>query len=525
MTDRTGQAAKPTFLVTGASGFIGRHFIDLVKDRAFIHAVARRSQADAGVPTHPGVSWVRADIGEPKSLGRAVDAIVAEGGVDFIFHFAGYYDYTDRDNPEYQRTNVDGTRYLLDHAVRLGARRFIYASSLAVSEFARERRLITEESPADSEIPYARSKRQAEDLVRQASVRIPCAIVRLAAIFSDWCEYGPLYALLATWTRPGLPGILVGRGETALPYLHVGDLCRLFLRIVDRHEELSSCPVLLASHDGAVSHRELFELVSRYGHGRARSPLLIPRWLAAIGVAARLLLGRIIGREPFERLWMLRYIDTGLFADAGNTRKILGWQPAERYRVGRRLLFMIENMRSNPALWRQKNEIMAHKAVQSRPGLAIYEAMLAKKAEVVDEVVGYLRSPANSDRFRSYQALDAESLHLRVSYLYDLFELVFLSGERRHMLCYSGYLARQRCKEGFSLAELSGAVRHTVEVMERVLLSDKSLLRHADRIAHEIGMTGQMMLDEIEETYLRLEAGGTADDEQRSSCPPDMWEI
>lgn len=525
MTENLIRSGRPTLLVTGASGFVGRHFIDMVKDRCFIHAVARRSQADAGVPSSPSVIWTRADIGEQKSIDRAMDSIVREGGVDFIVHCAGYYDYTDRNTPEYQRTNVQGTRFLLAHAQRLGAKRFIYASSLAVSGFSKDDRVITEESLPDATIPYALSKRAAEELVRQASTRFPCTIVRLAAIFSDWCEYGPLYALLEGWLNSRLPAILVGKGNSALPYLHVGDLCRLFWRIIERHEALSSLDVFLASQDGAVSHRDLYEIVSRYGGSTRRQAVFMPRWLAAFGVAARRVLGLLTGNEPFERLWMLRYIDMRLVADVRKTRKLLDWQPPERYQVRRRLLFMIENMKTNPSLWRQKNQVMAHKSVEAQPGLVIYEVMLARKQEVVTELVDYLHSPENCARFPSYQALDPATLHLRVSYLYDLFELVFLSGDRRHMLCYAGYLARQRSNEGFSLEELRAALDHTVAVTEQILERDRALAGYAGHVKREIAMTIQMMVDEIEEVYHHLEETGAGDKRESTSCEPDMWYI
>ena len=122
-----------SILVTGASGFVGRHFIEAVKDSYIIFALARRSQHDSGVSPHSNIHWIRCDIGYKKKLAERLDEIVAtQGAVDYIFHFAGYYDFTNRDSPEYQRTNVDGTRHLLEYAVKLNVKRFIFSSSLCI---------------------------------------------------------------------------------------------------------------------------------------------------------------------------------------------------------------------------------------------------------------------------------------------------------------------------------------------------------------------------------------------------------
>ena len=126
---------RKTILVTGASGFIGRHFINAVKDDFFIYAIARRSQHEAKIPLLPNIQWIPVDLGDRESVNRIGDQLARDGGVDYVFHFAGYYDFTNEDNPEYQRTNVDGTHHLLEISRKLGIKRFIFASSLTVSNW------------------------------------------------------------------------------------------------------------------------------------------------------------------------------------------------------------------------------------------------------------------------------------------------------------------------------------------------------------------------------------------------------
>ena len=54
---------------------------------------------------------------------------------------------------------------------------------------------------------------------------IPSCIIRLAALFSDWCEYAPLYMFLETWlSNVWNSRVIGGRGTTAIPYMHVREM-------------------------------------------------------------------------------------------------------------------------------------------------------------------------------------------------------------------------------------------------------------------------------------------------------------
>lgn len=125
----------PTLLVSGASGLVGRNFIDSAKHDFYIYAIARKNQRDAGVVEHENIRWLRCDIGERQSVENLFYRISQETTIDFFFHFAGYYNFTNGENPEYQRTNVDGTHYLLENAKQLQLKRFIFSSPLAITDY------------------------------------------------------------------------------------------------------------------------------------------------------------------------------------------------------------------------------------------------------------------------------------------------------------------------------------------------------------------------------------------------------
>ena len=69
MTDKT----LPRIVVTGASGFIGRNFVETYKNDFEIFAIARRSQQEVGLQRHKNITWFLADVAERKSIHEVMD--------------------------------------------------------------------------------------------------------------------------------------------------------------------------------------------------------------------------------------------------------------------------------------------------------------------------------------------------------------------------------------------------------------------------------------------------------------------
>jgi len=272
----------PGIIITGASGFIGRHFVEQNANRYRMFCLARRSQREAGIPRHENIRWTQADIGDFSNLQEVVVSINQYGGADYILHLAGYYDFTMHNDPQYEHTNVVGTRNVLKLAQYLNIKRFIFAGSLAACKFTSStEHVLDENSPPDANFPYARSKRKAEEMIRNYSTLFPCTILRLAAVYSDWCEYPPLFAFLSTWlSKKWNARIIGGKGETSITYIHITDLIKIIQTILDQSENLPQLSTYVASPSGTVTHNELFEAATKYFYGRPRKAIRIPKFIA-----------------------------------------------------------------------------------------------------------------------------------------------------------------------------------------------------------------------------------------------------
>ena len=495
----------PIIVVTGASGFIGRNFLKSFNYDFYIYALARRSQKDAGVPFHKNINWIRLDISDESQVERVIDDIADKNGADYFLHLAGYYDFDNVPHEEFKKTNVNGTKYILKNLHKLKIKRFIFSSSLTVSEFIKSGKTLTEDSPADASFPYAVSKKKCEELIHEYSDNIPSTVMRLAAVFSDWCEYGPLYNFLSTWLANSWNSrILAGNGEAAIPYIHVKNLNSFIYSIINNSEYLSNYNVVLASHPGSTSQNALYDIASKYNYGTALKPLYIPKWFAYIGVIMLDILGKMTKNRPFERPWMIKYIDTDMRADPEKTYKLLSWKPIQRYRIERRLLFLIENMKSNPVDWHRLNQEAILKRRIASPNLKIFECMVSLEDELINEIAESIFFPENKNRFTKYKKLNKSELKNRITYVYFMLKTAVRTGDRVHGLSYASNLALARFKEDFEAKDVVEAITFISENVVAVLNQQEDLKDMEQRIYDEIMMTTQLIVDELEDSFDRL---------------------
>jgi hypothetical protein len=141
-----------------------------------------------------------------------------------------------------------------------------------------------------------------------------------------------------------------------MPYIHRQDVVRIVRSCIEARETLGSYEVFLASQEGAVTHKELFAAIRRGIWGNtAPKAIAIPAWAAKLGLLSKRTIGRIVGCMPFERPWMLQYVDRPWVVDTTYTRNRLGWSCAEGMGILERLPVLLDHFSRQHPTWEARN--------------------------------------------------------------------------------------------------------------------------------------------------------------------------
>ncbi len=208
-------------LVTGATGFIGSHLVNRLSREGWDVICLIRESSDISWIEDSGCVVIKCDLNDRRSLARAVR------GQDVVFHLAGITSATSPD--EYYYVNASATECIVETVAHdCGSlQRFVYLSSLAASGPADTGRGSGGEMPVPVS-DYGRSKLKGEEAVMNCMDRIPCTILRPAAV------YGPRdreFLRIFRWVNRG---IVPTWGESLLSLLYVDDLIEAMMRAVER---------------------------------------------------------------------------------------------------------------------------------------------------------------------------------------------------------------------------------------------------------------------------------------------------
>lgn len=151
--------------VTGATGFLGSHVARALSEQSADLRLLVRPTSNLTNVTGLKADTVTGDLRDPASLEKAM------AGCDTVFHVAADYRLWVRDPQEMYRSNVDGTRAILEAARKNGVKRIVHTSSVATMGFTCTTHPADEDSPvslADMIGPYKRSKFMSEQMALEA---------------------------------------------------------------------------------------------------------------------------------------------------------------------------------------------------------------------------------------------------------------------------------------------------------------------------------------------------------------------
>lgn len=308
--------ATDRVLVTGATGFVGRHVVGVLQARGYsVRALVHQRRE---LP--PGVESVALDLARPSDLRDVV------AGCAGIVHAAALLDPIS-DPEAAERVNHLATLELAQAAAATGARAFVFVSTQAAIGYHPGAGLLGSDAPCAPTTVYGRSKLAAERALAAASLgALRSVILRPPTVYGP----GERRNFLAL-TRAVDSGVFAvpGRGDNRMSTCWVGNLADACAWALETRPVRG---VVHVADEPVLSFRQLVETLA-WALGRPLSPLPFPLPVArALGLVAEVAFG-LAGKDPPLSRARLRTLTADSALDTSETRR-LGFVPRVRFSDG-----------------------------------------------------------------------------------------------------------------------------------------------------------------------------------------------
>jgi dihydroflavonol-4-reductase len=303
--------------VTGASGFLGSAITRaLVTEGYPVRALVRVSSPRRNL-AGLDVEIVEGDVRDADAIARAMR------GVRYVVHAAADYRLWARRPDEIRRTNVDGTKTVMNAALQAGVERVVHTSSVATLAPAARGVDSDESMPlavADAIGVYKRSKIAAERLVESMVAReaLPAVIVNPSTpIGPRDIRPTPTGRIIVEAARGRMPAFV----DTGLNLVHADDVAAGHVAALARGRS-GERYILGGQNDALVAMlRDIAHIV-----GRAPPRVRLPRRLIYPIALAAEAIGSVRNVEPFITLDGLRMARYRMFFSSAKAERELGYR-------------------------------------------------------------------------------------------------------------------------------------------------------------------------------------------------------
>jgi dihydroflavonol-4-reductase len=303
--------------VTGATGFVGSHVARALAEQGADLRLLVRSSSDLRNIGDLRAERVIGDLRDPDSLKKAVS------GCEAVFHVAADYRLWVRDPDEMYRSNVEGTRAILQAARESKVRRVVYTSSVATMGFTSNGYLADETSPvslADMIGPYKRSKFMAEEVaIEAAKAGTDVVIVNPTTPVGERdIKPTPTGRIVVDFLKKKFPAYV----DTGLNLVDVAECARGHAGALEKGR--SGERYILGGEN--LTLKQILDKLAAIT-GLPSPSIRVPYVVAlATGVVDQVVTGYIRKREPRATIDAVRMGRKKMFVSSAKAERDLGWQ-------------------------------------------------------------------------------------------------------------------------------------------------------------------------------------------------------
>jgi dihydroflavonol-4-reductase len=306
----------PTFL-TGATGFLGSHVARVLAEQGANLRLLVRPTSNLKNLEGFKAETVTGDLRDPASLEKAMS------GCDTAFHVAADYRLWVTDPNEMYRSNVEGTRAILEAARKNRIKHVVYTSSVATIGFQGNGHLADEDSPvslADMIGHYKRSKFMAEQLALEAGrggMRV-VTVNPTTPIGEQDIKPTPTGRIIVDFLKRKFPAYV----ETGLNLVDVRECARGHLAALEKGK--SGERYILGGENLTLK-----QILDKLGEITSLpSPKLkLPYMVAYVaGAVDETITGRLLHVEPRATIETVRMGKKKMWASSAKAERELGWK-------------------------------------------------------------------------------------------------------------------------------------------------------------------------------------------------------
>jgi dTDP-glucose 4,6-dehydratase len=229
-----------TIFITGAAGFIGSNFVKLIAEQRpdwkiaaydVLSYAGNLANLDEMVG-NANFKFIKGDICDADAVDKAI------AGCDFVVHFAAesHVDRSILGCADFIRTNIDGTRVLLDAARKHNIKRFLQVSTDEVYGSLGKDGLFSENSHLHPNSPYSASKASADLLALSYyhTHNTPVVVTRCSNNYGPYQFPEKLIPLFVTNLVEGKKVPVYGDGMQVRDWIHVADHNRAIFAVLEK---------------------------------------------------------------------------------------------------------------------------------------------------------------------------------------------------------------------------------------------------------------------------------------------------
>jgi len=312
--------------VTGATGFLGSHVARVLAEQGAQLRLLVRPTSDLrnldGLNADRVVDRVVGDLRDAASIEKALS------GCDVVFHVAADYRLWVRDPDEMYRSNVEGTRSLLEAARKQGVRRVIYTSSVATMGFTsgfspNHGNVADEQSPVGIEDMighYKRSKFMAEQVaVEAARSGVDVVIVNPTTPIGERdIKPTPTGRIVVDFLKRKFPAYV----ETGLNLVDATECARGHVQALEKGR--SGERYILGGEN--LTLKQILDRLAAITNLPSPTFKLPYVFALAAGVVDEMVTGRLLGREPRVTIDAVRMGRKMMFVSSAKAERELGWR-------------------------------------------------------------------------------------------------------------------------------------------------------------------------------------------------------